>query len=55
MENQISLVMSVPEDVCKALIPAIHEISLNLRITEGSDYSDLETVTAYLDCSVWEE
>ena len=47
--------MSVPEDVCKALIPAIHEISLNLRIAEGSDYSDVETVTAYLDCSVWEE
>ena len=54
-ENQLSLLMSVPEDVCKALIPAIHEISLNLRITEGSDYSDLETVIAYLDCSVWEE
>ena len=54
-ENQLSLLMSVPEDVCKALIPAIHEVSLNLRVTQGNDYSDVETVAAYLDCSVWEE
>lgn len=53
--SQISLLMSVPEDVCKALIPAIHEVSLNLRAAQGSGYSDVETVTAYLDCSVWEE
>ena len=53
--SQISLLMSVPENVCKALIPAIHEVSLNLRVTQGNDYSDVETVAAYLDCSVWEE
>ena len=53
--SQISLLMSVPEDVCEALIPAIHEVSLNLRVAQGSDYTDVETVTAYLDCSVWEE
>ena len=53
--SQISLLMSVPEDVCKSLIPAIHEVSLNLRAAQGSGYSDVETVAAYLDCSVWEE
>ena len=47
--------MSVPEDVCKALIPAILVVSLNLRAAQGSGYSDVETVAAYLDCSVWEE
>jgi len=47
--------MSVPADVCKALIPAVHEVSLNLRVVQGNSYSDLETVAAYLDCSVWEE
>ena len=47
--------MNVPEDVCKALIPAVHEVSLNLRVAQGSDYSDVETVVAYLNCSVWEE
>ena len=53
--NQLSLPMSVPADVCKALIPAVHEVSLNLRVVQGNSYSDLETVAAYLDCSVWEE
>ena len=53
--SQISLLMSVPEDVCKALIPAILVVSLNLRAAQGSGYSDVETVAAYLDCSVWEE
>ena len=53
--NQLSLLMSLPEDVCKALIPAVHEVSLNLSVAQGSDYSDVETVTTYLDCSVWEE
>ena len=53
--SQISLLMSVPENVCKALIPSIHEVSLNLCVAQGSDYSNVKTVTTYLDCSVWEE
>ena len=53
--NQLSLPMNVPADVCKALIPDLYPVSLYLRVAQGSDYSDLETVAAYLDCSVWEE
>ena len=37
--NQLYLPMSVPADVCKALIPAVHEVSLNLRVVHGNSYA----------------
>jgi len=51
-ENQISLRLEAPENICDSLYPIRHVVSLNFLTIEAGNTSDVQTVQVNLSCSM---